>query len=478
MADMAKRLALLPLLARRKASRQSLHNIYFDTPDQALRRQQVALRLRRVGSQTHPQWFQTLKTGANDSSALSRRGEWEVAIPGPELRLEALKLTAWTDIDPDDVLFKDLAPCFSTSFERTSWQVKKRDGTWVEIALDIGQIEADGKHAPICELELELKAGQPAALFAVAREIAQVVAVLPANQSKAERGFLLAQDGLGQPQRALTSRLNPPLAKPELAQILLRDMFAQFTMNLNVLWASDDPEVVHQARVGWRRFKSGLRLFGKIPEVAKSPAMLDLKSLLSCLGALRNLDVALIETLPPWGDRYCRGNARRVKSWQGFNTELTQAAAAGRKAVRHALQEPSVGLNLLLITEWLENLALVNTKPEKKVELRHWAKRRILRLYERLKVAQHEARTTDDQHRVRILAKRLRYGVDALRDLLPKRLAAFCHDLAVNIQTSLGNTRDIAQASALVAGLDVDPAITAFVRDVGEGKSVMKRSPT
>ncbi len=476
MADMAKRLALLPLLARRKASRQSLHNVYYDTPNQDLRHQQVVLRLRRVGGQTHPKWFQTLKTGASDSSALSRRGEWEVAISGPELSLEALTPTAWSDIDPDNVLFKDLGPCFSTSFERTSWQVKKRDGTWVEVALDIGQIESDGKHASICELELELKAGQPAALFAVAREIAQVVAVLPANQSKAERGFLLAQGDLDKPQRVRTNRVSPHLTKPELAQLLLRDMFAQFTTNLNGLCTSDDPEVVHQARVGWRRFKSGTRLFRKIAGVADAPPQLDLQPLLSSLGALRDLEVALTETLPPLVVDYCTGNTRRTKSWQALSAELSQAALEERLAVRHALQEPSVGANLLLIAEWLETLSLATTRSDKKRSLRHWAKRRILRLYERLNMAQKEASTPESQHRVRILAKRLRYGVEALRDLLPKRLAAFCHDQATHIQTTLGNSRDMSQACTLVAGLNADLAITAFLHDVAESKSVMKRS--
>ena len=87
---------------------------------------------------------------------------------------QALKHTPWADMDPDLSLFKALAPCFSTSFERTSWLIRRRDGTAVELALDIGQIEANGKHTPICELELELKAGKPAALFAIAQEIAHL----------------------------------------------------------------------------------------------------------------------------------------------------------------------------------------------------------------------------------------------------------------------------------------------------------------
>ena len=157
-------------------------------------------------------------------------------------------------------------------------------------------------------------------------------------------------------------------------------------------------------------------------------------------------------------------------------TELTQAAVVGRKAVRYALQEPSVGANLLLLTEWLEVLTLADIAAEKKRELRHWAKRRVLRLHDRLQLGQQATVTPENQHRVRILAKRLRYGVEALRDLLPKRLADFCHDQATSLQRSLGSTRDVTQASTVVAVLDVEPNIAAFLRGVAVGSAVMKRS--
>lgn len=476
-ADLAKRLALIPLLARRKASRQSLHNTYYDTPDQALRHKLAVLRLRRVGSEANPQWLQTLKTGTSDASALSRRGEWEISVPGPALNFDALKDTAWSDFDPSGSLFEGLTPCFVTSFERISWLIRRRDGSVVEVALDMGHIEADGNRAPICELELELKAGQPSALFAVARELARVVAVLPAHMSKAQRGFLLAQNGMVEPYRTQSTRLATHLTSPGLAQQLLRAMFAQFTINLNALCTSDDPEVIHQARIGWRRFKSGLRLFKKIPGVAAVPVWLDLQPLLSCLSTQRNLDVALTETLPRLSPHYCMGDVKRTQSWQVMMSKLTQAAAAGRKAVRYTLQEPSVGTGLLLLSEWLETLASENTGTDQTRALRHWAKRRILRLHHRLQRAQQQANTPEDQHRVRILAKRLRYGVEALRHLLPNRLAARCYEEAASLQASLGNARDIAQASALVATLHENPNIAAFLHGVVVGSDLLTLSP-
>ena len=75
-ASLAKRLAQTPALSRRKATHQHLHNVYYDTPEQILRQQRVALRIRRIGSEAKPQWLQTLKIGGSSDSALSQRGEW------------------------------------------------------------------------------------------------------------------------------------------------------------------------------------------------------------------------------------------------------------------------------------------------------------------------------------------------------------------------------------------------------------------
>ena len=475
-AGLVKRLAHAPFLARRKSSQQSLYNIYFDTPDQLLRQQGAVLRLRRVGSEADPQWLQTLKTGASDASALSRRGEWETVVAGQALDLAALQGTQWSELDRDGSLFERLVPSFVTRFERTLWQVRRRDGSVVEVALDVGQIEADGKQAPICELELELKAGLPSALFEIAREMAHALAVLPANLSKAQRGFLLAQDALDMPQRAQTPKLDSRFSKPELAQVLLGEMFAQFTQNLDALRTSDDPEVVHQARVGWRRFKSGVRLFRKTLAAAEMPYRTELQPLLTGLGELRNLDVALTETLPSLSDRYAAGDAQRAQDWQTLMAALTHTARLQRQAVRRALQEPGVGMCLLALTEWLENLsALKKTGPERKEKLRDWARRQTLRMHQRLEMAQKDAQTEQEQHRVRILAKRLRYGVEALRDLLPKRLANTCLEQALRLQSGLGLTRDVSQAGVLVARNALDPAIAAFLRGVAVGANLSAR---
>lgn len=469
-ADLVKRLARLPLLARRKPSRQSLYNIYFDTPQQQLRQQGVALRLRRVDSPDNLHWLQTLKTSAQELSALSQRGEWETAVAQPALSLAALQRTPWPGIDPDGRLFAELAPCFVTRFERTLWLVRRRDASVVEVALDIGCVEAGGKRAPICELELELKAGPPAALFDLGRQVASSVAVLPASLSKAERGFLLAQDALGQPRHAQMPQLVFPVSRTGLAQCLLRERFAQFTANLDALRTSDDPEVVHQARVGWRRFRTVLRLFRTTLAPTAMPQWRELNALLSGLGELRNLEVALNETLPALSRGYDLADAGRTQAWQAMIEALTQAAGVQRQKMRQVMQQPGVGLCLLALTEWLENLTAPGSDEKvKKGSLRHWSRHQMLRLQHRLEKAQQKATTLPEQHRVRILAKRLRYGAEALRNLLPKSLATAYAEQATLLQTDLGFSRDVAMASTLIAGFHHDPAIEAYLRGVVAG---------
>jgi inorganic triphosphatase YgiF len=470
-----KRLARTPVLARRKATHLHLHNIYYDTPEQTLRQERVALRLRSVDGDTKPQWLQTLKMGGRSDSALTHRGEWETPVAKAALALKALEATPWAGLDPVGAVFAALVPCFETNFKRTSWAVRRRDGSVVEVSLDIGQITVGDVSTPICELELELLAGQPAALFDIAQQIACTVAVIPLNMSKAERGYALEQGSTQVPLRASPPSLTSDMALLDAAQRVLREMFGQFTANLNTLCASDDPEVVHQARIGWRRFKSAYRLFKPVLAVETVPAWQPLQPLLTFMGELRDLDVALTETLPPLTDAYTAGDVRREENWLTMAQVLTHAVTLQRKAVRYALKDPAVGAALLAITQWLEEFAALNgsddAKADLKTSLRRWARRRVVHLHKQLKVTLRDVDSPENQHRVRILSKRMRYGIEALRPLLPRRCTQRWYQQALSLQTSVGVTRDVMQAGTLVGKLEIDHGLVEFLRGVAVGKA-------
>ncbi|WP_233882994.1 CYTH domain-containing protein [Paraburkholderia flagellata] len=172
-----------------------LENVYFDTPALALARAKSALRLRRAPEG----WLQTFKTVGVAQNGLHARHEWEMQVAGEALEIDRLLhecdeagvSTALSDAAAN------LIPLFRTDFTRTLWTLDV-DGTQVEAAIDQGEVIADvngeTRRAPICEIELELKAGDEAALHALAAELAQALPGLaPDDISKAQRGYKLRE---------------------------------------------------------------------------------------------------------------------------------------------------------------------------------------------------------------------------------------------------------------------------------------------
>lgn len=478
--QLAQHLAKTALLSGQKATVRHLHNIYYDTPDETLHRARMALRIRRIGGEENPQWLQTLKMGGANDSALSQRGEWETAVPSGALDLHALQATPWSQWDPDGKIFEALAPCFTTRFDRTSWLVHRQDGAAVEVALDVGQIEAGTDHAPICELEFELLSGQAASLFDIAQDIASTIATLPANTSKAERGYALAQNTLNRPVRARPPELRAGLSLHEAAGQVLREMFGQFTSNLNALCASDSPEVVHQARIGWRRFKSALRLFRPVLATPTHPPWEALQTFITDLGGLRDLDVARNDTLPPLLEAFAEGDTQRTQAFQTAMQKLGTANNRQRKAVRLSLQTPAIGAALLATGRWLEDIAVHqeanHIRTQKQKSLQPWARRRAKRLHARLQEAAQNADSVESQHRIRILAKRLRYGIEALQPLLWKQRAQRWHQHATALQTTIGGVRDVTQAATLMAKITPEHALVEFLRGVAFGQKTRRKA--
>lgn len=473
--NMEKKLAQTPVLSCHQSTHLQLHNVYYDTPEQALRQAHAALRLRRTGNTHHPHWLQTLKVGGDSHSALSQRGEWEAPVPGEELALHALKGTPWSDIDSDGTLFGSLSPSFETSFERTSWMVDNQNGTVIEVSLDIGKIMVGGNFAPICELELELKAGPATALFEIARQIAQSVAVMPLSQSKSERGYALAQGTLHAPVRAQSPKLTSDMPVLLVAKSILSEMFSQFTTNLNALRFSESPEVLHQARVGWRRLRSAKRLFKPILPMDTAPTWEVLLPLLTFMGELRDLDVARKETLPLLADSYTEGQVPRIAAWLALDQGLARNAALQRKSIRYALADPVVGAALLETTQWLEALSVpIPLDPQavgRDIPVRRWVRRRIARIHERLKYVLEEPIGAESQHQIRISSKRLRYAIEALLPLWPKRKTRRWYRQALELQTRIGLMRDLLRAGELAALAQADPRLVGFLQGVAVGKT-------
>ncbi|QXI28286.1 CYTH domain-containing protein [Pseudomonas vanderleydeniana] len=181
-----------PLLKKRNKSgweRRELMNQYFDTPERDLAKAKVALRLRRDGDEV----IQTLKTRGQSVAGLSERNEYDWHLDKAKLDVKKLDGECWpaqlAELDK-----KTLKPIFTTDFVRERAEIAWGRGkakVVIEAALDLGFVIAGKQKEEICELELELREGEPEALLELAAELAEKLALMPCDISKAERGYRL-----------------------------------------------------------------------------------------------------------------------------------------------------------------------------------------------------------------------------------------------------------------------------------------------
>ncbi|HLD65577.1 MAG TPA: inorganic triphosphatase [Pseudomonas sp.] len=185
-----------PLLKKRNKSgweRRELFNQYFDTPERDLAKARIALRIRRDGDEL----IQTLKTRGQSVAGLSERNEYDWSLAKAKLDLKKLDDQCWpAELAALDK--KQIKPLFTTDFVRERAEIAWGRGkakVVIEAALDLGKVLADGKEEVICELELELRQGEPEALLELAAELAADLALMPCDISKAERGYRLFDAG-------------------------------------------------------------------------------------------------------------------------------------------------------------------------------------------------------------------------------------------------------------------------------------------
>jgi triphosphatase len=181
-----------PLLKKRNKSgweQRPLFNQYFDTPERDLAQAKVALRLRRDGDQV----IQTLKSRGQSVAGLSERNEWDWFLSKAKLDLKKLDDSCWpaalAELDK-----KQLMAIFTTDFVREKAEIAWGRGkakVVIEAALDLGKVIAGEGEEELCELELELRQGEPDALLELAAELAADLALMPCDISKAERGYRL-----------------------------------------------------------------------------------------------------------------------------------------------------------------------------------------------------------------------------------------------------------------------------------------------
>ncbi len=326
-----------PLLKKRNKSgwqQSELFNQYFDTPERDLAQARVALRLRRDGEQ----YIQTLKGRGQSVAGLSERNEWDWHLDKNKLDLKKLTAECWP-AELAELDKKTLKPIFTTDFVR-----EKADIAWgrgkakvvIEAALDLGKVTAGKQSEEICELELELREGDPAALLELAAELAATLPLMPCDISKAERGYRLFNPA----SYSLT------LPEPQLdAAMTLDDAFAALAWQL----LGNSQRLAEQYRFNghWKLLEQWLA------------QLIDLRALLGSLGqaapraSSRELREALDALLEDW----------RPHVQAGQDDDSVRQATPEQFA--EELNDPRWGLFSLQTSRWLLNRSWTEKRTER-----------------------------------------------------------------------------------------------------------------
>ncbi|HWQ38185.1 MAG TPA: CHAD domain-containing protein [Burkholderiales bacterium] len=447
--DVWKSAAIRPWLRSPPASR-TVFSAYYDTPGFELCRRGAAIRLRCEAGR----WIQTVKIGAAAVGGLHEHREVDSEVASQALDFSALVEAGLGELIAREEDRSRLAVVFTTRFRRRRATIEPAPGLRIEIAVDRGEIRAGSRRAPISEIELELKAGEPRALFALARELLRDLPLRLENTTKAQRGYRLANGKAVQPVKAAPIELSVHGTVDAAFATVATACLRQLQANEAGVLRSRDPEYIHQARVALRRLRAAFGVFSRaVPKSAFRQPIAALKTLAALLGQARDWDVFLTQTLP-------QAQVGAQIDLTGVRRRALRARSAARRAARAAIEA-------LSYTELMLDLALAlrcDVWQQRRTEehracarmplvafARKVLERRQRKLLERGAVL--ESADAAALHRLRIDAKKLRYGCEFFASLFPGSKTQGYIERLADLQDALGRINDAASAVRLVDAL-------------------------
>ena len=295
-----------------QAVRQRLQAQYFDTPDGALAKLGIVVRLRKEGKR----WAQTAKGPTAD---LLERLEHNVDLPLKSARaLPALDLQRHRGTPIGRLIDKalglhqgerypDLALLYGTDVQRITRRVTSGSSI-VEIALDEGRVFCKAHSQIICELEVELIEGLPLDAVTLARQWCSAHGLWISTISKSMKGQRLRSiPGF---DAATGATLANPVTSPNFSRhasghdmitAVVKACLGQILPNLSELaGGSKQPQHVHHLRVGIRRLRTALRELGGWTHAFDPEWEVALVKAFSALGASRDHDHLALVLQPQW----------------------------------------------------------------------------------------------------------------------------------------------------------------------------------
>ena len=436
----ARKAELLEALALSRAPSMSQSAHYFDTEDGLLAACGLSLRLRREGRR----WVQTLKAGG-DSPVSRLEDSIVVRVPkggSPSIDLQRHRTAAAREAlekslkSPSSEAWPALVERFVVKVSRRARDVEK-DGEKLEIVFDVGHIEAQGKRLPICELEIELKSdGGSAHMFALARQLVHEHHLWLSTTSKSARGeALLSAQEHAPVVKAREVDFDPDASDGQKLRAMVRNCLWQVLPTASQVAAgSDDPDQVHQLRVGLRRLRTILKEAQSLAD-GVDPAWEDpLAAVFRQLGVYRDHE-SMAKNLQP---RLLALGAQPITSWP----PSAEAVVAPKVTVR----DPGFQSTLLSVLAF--SLQKGGEKSDGPARSRKMLAKRLDRLH--CQVVADGRRFTklpvEHQHQVRKRLKKLRYLCEFTKPMFkPSKVERYLDSLRP-AQDALGTHNDDAVA--------------------------------
>jgi triphosphatase len=422
---------------------------YYDTPTLALHRERTSLRVRKQGRE----FVQTVKAENPTQADVLERKEWEDHIPSKHPVLDAPKTGKRL---PDIVRDDELRPVFTTTVTRTVIEISPDSSARIEAAIDEGEIRTSKGDAvaPISEIELELKKGDPRVIFDVALLLLEVAPIRIETRSKAERGYrLLGTDGpMPQAVHVGPIALDPPMSVEAALERIGRRCLTHLLSNEQAA-LEGEPEGIHQMRVAVRRLRSAL-LALKRPLQKKHYrwASQELKWLAHVLGPVRNLDIFAACLVRPV--------THALPAGLDFE-RLIGATERRRRAVfeqaKQAIMSERYTASMLRLLRWFAArgwrdqrisehavvlLARIVDVAPGLIERHHRRARKRSKKFEQL--------TATQRHRLRIALKNVHYIIEFLGSLFDKDQVRTFLKCLKSLQDDLGYANDVRVAHDLV----------------------------
>ena len=445
-----------PLFGSGERPANHLDTVYFDTADRSLRANGLSLRVRRIGDRR----VLTVKAEGSAVAGLFARPEWERDVDDTPPTLADL---------PDELaalgLSGELEPVFRVDVERTTIDAGIA-GTRIELSIDRGELHHGDRSLSLCELEMEIKDGDAAPLFGLARDLDAQVPVRLGVLSKSERGYRLADRNHG-PVKGEAPVLARDIDAAEAFRRIAGPCIRQYRLNEDLLrGGARSTGALHQARIGLRRLRSALSLFRPVVADARVEALAgELRWLAGQLGEARDIDVLIGRTEP-----------------SELLDRLHEARDAAYARIEAMLASPRPRALMLDLAEWIE-CGVWRSSPEtqaaRELPVGDFAATSLAHARKRLQRRGRGLAKVDDEqrHEARIAAKKLRYASEFFTSLYTPRRKVREHkafiDTLERLQKRLGELNDDAAGVATLERLGL-PVPDAEAPVTGRGKRLAK----